>query len=134
MSPSALADGPPSQIPLSDGKKSAIFTKKGSDLQSMCVAANRKDGTSAVPTMPEFKSNKEEQKYCKARLACAFRVFASKGFDEGVAGHMSLRDPIRRDHFWINPYVGPSYIPADCNLFGALTLMSIASGKVCHVF
>jgi ribulose-5-phosphate 4-epimerase/fuculose-1-phosphate aldolase len=27
-------------------------------------------------------------------LAVAFRVLAKQGFDEGVAGHISLRDPI----------------------------------------
>jgi hypothetical protein len=46
-------------------------------------------GRSAVPTL----STKEEQQlYSKQHLACAFRVFAALGFDEGVAGHMSLRD------------------------------------------
>jgi ribulose-5-phosphate 4-epimerase/fuculose-1-phosphate aldolase len=32
-------------------------------------------------------------------LAAAFRVFADRGFDEGVAGHISVRDPILTDHF-----------------------------------
>ena len=26
-----------------------------------------------------------------------------RGFDEGVAGHISVRDPILEDHFWLNP-------------------------------
>jgi ribulose-5-phosphate 4-epimerase/fuculose-1-phosphate aldolase len=29
--------------------------------------------------------------------------FAERGFDEGVAGHISVRDPILTDHFWLNP-------------------------------
>lgn len=29
--------------------------------------------------------------------------FADRGFDEGVAGHISVRDPILTDHFWLNP-------------------------------
>ena len=33
----------------------------------------------------------------------AFRVFADRGYDEGVAGHISVRDPILTDHFWLNP-------------------------------
>ncbi|CAI6094639.1 unnamed protein product [Clonostachys chloroleuca] len=53
---------------------------------------------------PSLCTKEEEQRYCKEHLACAFRVFADRGYDEGVAGHMSLRDPIRPDHFWINPY------------------------------
>lgn len=36
-------------------------------------------------------------------MAGAFRVFARKGFCEGPAGHISVRDPIDPDTFWINP-------------------------------
>jgi ribulose-5-phosphate 4-epimerase/fuculose-1-phosphate aldolase len=40
----------------------------------------------------------------KQRLAAAFRIFARAGFDEGVAGHITARDPERLDHFWVNPF------------------------------
>jgi len=36
-------------------------------------------------------------------LAAGFRLFAKYGFDEGIAGHISVRDPERPDHFWVNP-------------------------------
>ncbi|OBT80302.1 hypothetical protein VF21_00726 [Pseudogymnoascus sp. 05NY08] len=39
----------------------------------------------------------------KQHLAVAFRVFARQDFDEGVAGHISLRDPLNPEYFWINP-------------------------------
>jgi ribulose-5-phosphate 4-epimerase/fuculose-1-phosphate aldolase len=39
----------------------------------------------------------------KQRLAAAFRLFARFHFDEGVAGHISVRDPERPDQFWVNP-------------------------------
>lgn len=39
----------------------------------------------------------------KQRLAATFRLFAERGFDEGVGGHVTARDPDRTDHFWINP-------------------------------
>ncbi|KAF4465893.1 hypothetical protein FALBO_7259 [Fusarium albosuccineum] len=97
-SPSAIANGA-----ALDGK-SAVFNKKGTDLKSMAVGAKTKDGRNLVPTIPVFQTPEEEQRYCKQHLAAAFRVFADRGYDEGVAGHMSLRDPIRKDHFWINPY------------------------------
>lgn len=84
-------------------QRSAIFNKKGTDMKSMAVGARTQDGRSTVPTIPDFKTKEEEQRYCKEHLACAFRLFAVRGYDEGVAGHMSLRDPIRKDHFWINP-------------------------------
>ncbi|CAN8105239.1 unnamed protein product [Discula destructiva] len=45
----------------------------------------------------------EERDYRKQHLAAAFRVFAARGYDEGVAGHISVRDPILTDHFWLNP-------------------------------
>jgi ribulose-5-phosphate 4-epimerase/fuculose-1-phosphate aldolase len=39
----------------------------------------------------------------KQRLAAAFRLFARFGFDEGVAGHITVRDPEHADRFWVNP-------------------------------
>lgn len=37
------------------------------------------------------------------KLAAALRLFGKFGFDEGVAGHITVRDPERTDHFWVNP-------------------------------
>lgn len=37
------------------------------------------------------------------RLTRETRRFADRGFDEGVAGHISVRDPILTNHFWLNP-------------------------------
>jgi hypothetical protein len=85
------------------GAKSAIFNTKGTDSKSMAIGAVKKNGKSAVPTIPDFSTKEEEQRYSKEHLACAFRVFAANGFDEGASGHMSLRDPINTDSFWINP-------------------------------
>ncbi|MGH9114984.1 MAG: class II aldolase/adducin family protein [Acidimicrobiales bacterium] len=49
----------------------------------------------------------EERLHRKQRLAAAFRLFAKYGFDEGVAGHITARDPERADHFWVNPFAVP---------------------------
>jgi ribulose-5-phosphate 4-epimerase/fuculose-1-phosphate aldolase len=46
----------------------------------------------------------DERRHRKQRLAAAFRVFARFGFDEGVAGHITVRDPELTDHFWVNPF------------------------------
>jgi ribulose-5-phosphate 4-epimerase/fuculose-1-phosphate aldolase len=46
----------------------------------------------------------EERQHRKQRLAGAFRLFSRFGFDEGVAGHITARDPERLDHFWVNPF------------------------------
>ncbi len=52
----------------------------------------------------EFPDKATERLYLKQRLAGAFRVFGRFGFDEGVAGHITARDPERPDHFWVNPF------------------------------
>ncbi|KAJ5924151.1 class II aldolase/adducin N-terminal [Penicillium verhagenii] len=62
-----------------------------------------KEGRVVIRSPPKFEDKKAECTYQKQHLAVAFRVFAKQGFDEGVAGHISLRDPINPEHFWINP-------------------------------
>lgn len=56
------------------------------------------------PRPPKFEDKLEEREYLKGRLAAAFRVFGKYGFDEGVAGHITMRDPIKPDCFWVNPF------------------------------
>ena len=34
----------------------------------------------------------------------AFRIFAKPGFAEGVAGHITLRDPVEPRNFLANPF------------------------------
>jgi ribulose-5-phosphate 4-epimerase/fuculose-1-phosphate aldolase len=46
----------------------------------------------------------EERLHRKQRLAAAFRLFSKCGFDEGVAGHITARDPEHADRFWVNPF------------------------------
>ena len=48
-------------------------------------------------------SFEERRLHRKQRLAAAYRLFGKFGFDEGVAGHITARDPERTDHFWLNP-------------------------------
>jgi len=44
-----------------------------------------------------------ERRHRQERLAGAFRLFARYGFDQGLAGHITARDPEWPDHFWVNP-------------------------------
>jgi len=53
---------------------------------------------------PVFDSPAEERRHRKERLAASFRLFAKFGFDEGVAGHITARDPEYPGHFWVNPF------------------------------
>jgi ribulose-5-phosphate 4-epimerase/fuculose-1-phosphate aldolase len=62
-----------------------------------------KDGKVMLRSPPTFDKVDDTRTYLKQHLAAAFRVFARQGFDEGVAGHISLRDPEHHDQFWINP-------------------------------
>jgi ribulose-5-phosphate 4-epimerase/fuculose-1-phosphate aldolase len=56
------------------------------------------------PIPPVFARVEDEQLHRKQRLAAAFRLFAKFGFSEGVAGHITARDPEFPDHFWVNPF------------------------------
>jgi ribulose-5-phosphate 4-epimerase/fuculose-1-phosphate aldolase len=55
------------------------------------------------PRFPKFEDVRDERRHRKQRLAAAFRIFAERGFDDGVAGHITARDPELTDHFWVNP-------------------------------
>src|SRR5438093_9303432 len=57
-----------------------------------------------MPTPPSFASVEDERLHRKQRLAASFRLFSKFGFDEGVAGHITARDPELLDHFWVNPF------------------------------
>src|SRR5580698_7048757 len=46
----------------------------------------------------------QERLHRRQRLAAAFRLFARYGFAQGLAGHITARDPEWTDHFWVNPF------------------------------
>lgn len=46
----------------------------------------------------------EERRHRQERLVGALRIFGDLGFDEGVAGHVTVRDPENDTRFWTNPY------------------------------
>jgi len=47
-----------------------------------------------------------ERQHRKSRLAASYRIFALKGYDHGLAGHITARDPEFADRFWVAP-LGP---------------------------
>src|SRR5271166_4540837 len=53
---------------------------------------------------PKAASLAEERRRRKERLAGGLRIFAALGFAEGVAGHITARDPEFTDTFWVNPF------------------------------
>jgi hypothetical protein len=74
-------------------------------LQSAVVSPTKVDNTELKPGTtknhavqmpkfqgyPTFENLYEEREFMKGRLVLAFRIFAKFGYDEGVAGHITLR-------------------------------------------
>ena len=50
-----------------------------------------------------FETVEQERLHRKQQLAASFRLFARFAYDEGLAGHITARDPELSDHFWVNP-------------------------------
>ena len=57
-----------------------------------------------VEQAPKFDDPHEERQYLKHRLALAFRVFAKFDLGESIAGHITVRDPVDPESFWVNPF------------------------------
>jgi len=55
---------------------------------------------------PPRSSIRAERQHRKERLAASYRIFALKGYDHGLAGHITARDPEFADRFWVAP-LGP---------------------------
>lgn len=56
-----------------------------------------------LPGIPSFTSIEKQRHWILEHMAGAFRVFARKGYTEGMAGHISVRDPEDPHTFWTNP-------------------------------
>ena len=74
--------------------------------KSSDVIMNMDADNSILDNQPE--SIEDVRKERKEKLAAALRLFGKFGFDEGVAGHITVRDPGKTDHFWVNP-MGKSF-------------------------
>jgi ribulose-5-phosphate 4-epimerase/fuculose-1-phosphate aldolase len=53
---------------------------------------------------PTFATVEEERLHRQQKLAGALRIFGRVGFGEGVAGHITVRDPEFPEYFWVNPF------------------------------
>ncbi|OAA41462.1 aldolase [Beauveria brongniartii RCEF 3172] len=60
-------------------------------------------GGDEYPGIPRFANPNTKRQWQLEHMAGAFRVFARMGFTEGASGHISVRDAVDRDTFWINP-------------------------------
>lgn len=64
------------------------------------IVMNMNDANNAAPQEGTVEEIRQDR---KNKLAAALRLFGKFGFDEGVAGHITVRDPELPDHFWVNP-------------------------------
>lgn len=53
---------------------------------------------------PEIEDMAAERQRRKERLACGLRTMGRLHLAEGVAGHVTVRDPEFTDRFWVNPF------------------------------
>jgi ribulose-5-phosphate 4-epimerase/fuculose-1-phosphate aldolase len=78
------------------------------------------------PPAPVIDLDQERARRLRV-LVASYRLFARFGFDEGAAGHITVRDPEFLDHFWVAPFG---------RYFGALTAKDLlrvdSSGAVVH--
>ena len=81
--------------------QSASFaTSAEADNQNFAAVAT---GGIPYPGIPKIEDPYKKRQWQLEHMAGAFRVFARMGFTEGAAGHISVRDPVDRNTFWINP-------------------------------
>ncbi|KAJ3757509.1 class II aldolase/adducin N-terminal [Lentinula raphanica] len=63
-----------------------------------------KQGKIELGTVPKFDNPYEEREWIKEHMAAAFRYWGKCGYGEGVSGHITVRDPVLPDHYWMNPF------------------------------
>jgi len=68
------------------------------------MAVTNPPGIEKLISYPKFETVEEQRFYLKRMLAGSFRIFGKFGFAEGVAGHITCRDPEYPDCFWVNPF------------------------------
>ncbi|KAK4046558.1 hypothetical protein OIO90_006525 [Microbotryomycetes sp. JL221] len=72
------------------------------------VWRGNKAGTIKCATIPQFDDSHEgkmaKRKWIKQHMAGAFAMWGREGYGEGVAGHITVRDPILPGHYWMNPF------------------------------
>ncbi|KAL4787719.1 class II aldolase/adducin N-terminal [Aspergillus varians] len=68
------------------------------------IARGDRHGALKLRGIPSFSDPMAERQWIREHMAAAFRFFGKHGYYEGTSGHISVRDPILPDHFWMNPF------------------------------
>ena len=73
-----------------------LFSETTSNASVGAMGRTKSGKPLKVRSYPQFSSLEQERLYRKQHLAAAYRIFAERGFDEGVAGvSMSMNTYIR---------------------------------------
>lgn len=94
MAPSATLQDPQPELRVKDQVAGKVDKNGSRNFFDDVHFLGDKEGKVIIRSPPKFDTLEEERAHKKQSLAIAFRVFAKQGFDEGVAGHISLRDPV----------------------------------------
>jgi len=68
------------------------------------ISGDQKEPVTQV-RIPRFSNLEDERAFRKLHAAACLRWLGQNGYNnEGAGGHVTVRDPILPDHFWINPF------------------------------
>ncbi|KAF4535646.1 Class II aldolase/adducin [Lasiodiplodia theobromae] len=87
---------------IEEKKEDAVVPFKPHGKEDMTPLQAISQGVS-LPGIPLYSEIDKQRHFILSHMACAFRVFARKGFTEGMSGHISVRDPENPHTFWTNP-------------------------------
>lgn len=83
----------------SENHNSSDNNPQNAEAKQLAVAT----GGYLFPGIPNIQDPFKRRQWQLEHMAGAFRVFARKGFTEGTSGHISVRDTVDPNTFWINP-------------------------------
>ena len=81
----------PPTATITESRTNGSYPSPIAPLEPGLSGSKAKEQSMHIPSPPTFTDKYEEREYLKGRLAAAFRIFGKYGFDEGVAGHITLR-------------------------------------------
>lgn len=113
-----------------DPSATVLSHEDGSNVLTGAIGKTKSGKKLKIRSYPKFDTLLEERLYRKQHLAAVFRVFADRGFDEGVAGHVSVRDPILTDHF-CERNCFPYEPPHSDNRISGLNPLSMHFSQIC---
>lgn len=94
MAPSAVPVNEQDNVPINvKSKTNGEVKKEKSPLEMISQGV-------CLPGIPTFPTYAKHRQWMLEKMALAFRVFARKGYTEGMSGHISVRDPENPHTFW----------------------------------